>query len=167
MGTDAPAAAEMIFNKEENFGVLLRRIRNLIDKTGSRDKKLKEICRLLGDNVPYYDWVGFYLVDQTTKDMLILGPFAGEPIAHIKIPFGRGICGQAAERKATFVIQDVTKETNYLACSTEVSAEIVAPILKEENVVGELDVDSRQLSSFGAEDKQFLEAVCKELSKIF
>jgi len=100
---------------------------------------------LLVENVPHYDWVGFYLVDKAKKE-LVLGPFVGEPTEHVRIPFGRGICGQAAERRTTFVVQDVSKEGNYLACSPKVKSEIVIPLFKGGEIIGELDIDSHTLS---------------------
>ncbi|WP_129410031.1 GAF domain-containing protein [Marinitoga lauensis] len=74
----------------------------------------------------------------------------------MKIPFGSGICGQAASTKNTFVVQDVTKETNYLSCSEKTKSEIVVPILDNDgNVFGELDIDSHKLEPFTIEDSNF------------
>jgi GAF domain-containing protein len=97
----------------------------------------------------------------------MLGPYLGAPTEHVKIAFGQGICGQAAERKETFVVQDVSKETNYLSCSIKVKAEIVVPIFKDEKIVGELDIDSHTANPFTEEDKTYLEKICEELKKIF
>jgi len=83
----------------------------------------------------------------------------------VRIPFGRGICGQAAERKETFVVQDVSKETNYLSCSPEVKSEIVVPIMKDGRVLGELDIDSHSLAPFTDEDREFLENICRLISE--
>jgi L-methionine (R)-S-oxide reductase len=148
---------------------------SLIDKVqaiaaGSEDtnEKLLLICKLLVDSVLYYDWVGFYCVahDQSRNE-LVLGPFAGEPTEHKRIPFGKGICGQAAERRETVSVPDVTKELNYLACSPHVKSEIVVPIIKRGELVGVLDIDSHARSAFTAEDKEFLEQVCALVLKLF
>ena len=90
--------------------------------------KLQMICKLLKEEVDHYDWVGFYLVDELDDRMLVLGPFSGEPTQHVRIPFGRGICGQAAETGRLFLIQDVAAVDNYLSCSSDVRSEIVLPI---------------------------------------
>ena len=74
-----------------------------------KNTKLKAICKLLKDNISHYDWVGFYFVDKTTQNELVLGPFEGEPTEHVRIQFGRGTCGQAAQLKRTFIVQDVSK----------------------------------------------------------
>lgn len=115
------------------------------------------------NHVSYYDWVGFYFVED---GKLKLGPFVGEPTEHVEIPFGVGICGQAAEREKTFVVQDVSKETNYLSCSPKTKAEIVVPIFKDGRIIGELDIDSHSFSPFSEEDRRFLEKVCELVSKV-
>ncbi|HID56650.1 TPA: GAF domain-containing protein [Candidatus Poribacteria bacterium] len=149
-----------------NLDLLLNRVREVVDGPSDRDEKLKTICELLRDSVAYYDWVGFYIVDESRRD-LVLGPFVGEPTEHERIPFGKGICGQAAERKETFIVQDVSKETEYLACSPKVQSEIVVPIFRAEEIIGELDIDSHTLAPFTQEDRRFLENVCKIVSALF
>jgi len=143
---------------------LLDRVREIASRPSSKNEKLSEICTLLRCKIPHYDWVGFYIVK---GNELVLGPFDGEPTEHVKIHFGEGICGQAAERKETFIVQDVSKETNYLSCSLKVKSEIVVPIFKDGKIVGELDIDSHTLSPFKSEDKEFLENVCSIASSLF
>ena len=147
------------------FDKLLAEIDRLVSSGLSRDETLLRVCQLLESSVAYYDWVGFYLVEGEKE--LVLGPFAGEPTEHVRIAFGIGICGQAAQRKETFLIQDVSCETNYLSCSPKVKAEIVVPIFKDGRVVGEFDIDSHQLSPFSDEDRDFLEQICRRLSGLF
>ena len=153
-------------DKGQLFNFLLNRVREIVQEPSDTNGKLLAICKLLMDNVPHYDWVGFYFVDRSKRE-LVLGPFVGEPTEHVRIPFGKGICGQAAERKATFIVQDVSKETNYLSCSPKVQSEIVVPIFKNGEIVGELDIDSHTLSPFMEEDRKFLENVCEIVSKLF
>jgi L-methionine (R)-S-oxide reductase len=145
---------------------LVDRIGEVLKSSMSRDEKLKTVCRLLKDNIPYYNWVGFYVVDDKNRNELILGPFEGEPTEHTRIPFGRGICGQAAELGKTFLVQDVSKQTNYLSCSANVKSEIVVPIFKGGEIVGELDVDSHSLSPFSRKDETFLKKIGEMTSKI-
>ncbi len=148
-----------------NFEEIFEQIKKIIEGEFERDKKLLEICRVLKERVKHYDWVGFYLVDGEKENELFLGPYAGEPTEHVRIPFGKGICGQAAERKETFVVQDVSKETNYLSCSPEVKSEIVVPIMKEGKILGELDIDSHSLAPFTDGDREFLENICRLISE--
>jgi GAF domain-containing protein len=152
--------------KSRMFRFLLRKTRGVLESSTDRDEKLKTVCKLLKDNVPYYNWVGFYIVDNRRRNELVLGPFEGEPTEHTRIPFGKGICGQAAELKKTFLVQDVSKETNYLSCSVNVKSEIVVPIFKKAEIVGELDVDSHSVSPFGKEDATFLKKIGEMTSKI-
>jgi len=154
------------YDKGQIFNFLLNRVREIVQESSDTNVKLLAICKLLVNNIPHYDWVGFYFVDRTKRE-LVLGPFVGEPTEHVRIPFGKGICGQAAERKATFIIQDVSKETNYLSCSSKVQSEIVVPIFKNGEIVGELDIDSHTLSPFMEEDRKSLENVCEIVSKLF
>lgn len=144
--------------KKKIFDALLKKIKEIVKTKIDSKEKLLKICELLKDNVPYYNWVGFYIADDEKKE-LYLGPYVGEPTEHTRIPYGRGICGQAAERKETFVVQDVSKETNYLSCSIKVKSEIVVPVFKGDKVVAEIDIDSHKISPFTKEDQEFLEQV--------
>lgn len=158
----------MSVNKEKKklFDGLLKKIRTIATQPRLRDDTLTAICRLLKENVTYYDWVGFYLAEQPRRQ-LCLGPFVGEPTEHTKIGFGKGVCGQAAERRETYIIQDVSKEGNYLPCSPKVKSEIVVPIFSKGAIVGEIDIDSHTLAPFSREDKVFLESVSEVLSELF
>jgi len=146
------------------FDLLLRRIKEITNSHLERDEKLRSICKLLRENFTHFNWVGFYLA---SGNELVLGPFEGEPTEHVRIPFGKGVCGRAAQTRKTLVVQDVSKETNYLACGPKVKSEIVVPILKNGNFVGELDIDSHMLSAFTEEDRKFLEKVCEIISNLF
>jgi L-methionine (R)-S-oxide reductase len=152
--------------KSELLSFLAKRVGEVLKSRANRDEKLGTICRLFKDKVSYYSWVGFYIVDEKRIDELVLGPFEGEPTEHTRIRFGRGICGQAAALGETFLVQDVSKETNYLSCSANVKSEIVIPIFKRGKVVGELDIDSHVLSPFTKEDQAFLKKISEMVSEI-
>jgi GAF domain-containing protein len=155
-----------VADKSELFDFLVGKTREVLESDADIDEKLKSICRLLKDHVSYYNWVGFYFVDKKRKNELVLGPFEGEPTEHTRIPFGRGICGQAAALKETFLVQDVSKQTNYLSCSVNVKSEIVVPIFQKEEVFGEIDIDSHVLSPFTKEDETFLKKIAQMASRI-
>lgn len=118
---------------------------------------LLRICHLLKERIGHYDWVGFYI---SRDGELVLGPYVGQPTEHTRIAFGKGICGQVAEKKQTMVIQDVSAEDNYLSCSIDVQSEIVVPVLKDGRFVAELDIDSHSPAPFQDDDRIFLEQVC-------
>ncbi len=152
--------------KNSKFDLLLDHVIGIINNSQNKYKKLKSVCEFLKNNVDHYDWVGFYFVSDTKKGELVLGPFAGESTEHVKIKFGDGICGQAAEMKDTFVVQDVSKEANYLSCSPKVKSEIVVPIFKNGEIIGELDIDSHQIGPFTEKDKVFLEKICELVAEM-
>ncbi len=145
---------------------LYKKVEKIVNGKGGLEEKLLDISKLLRDQVPHYDWVGFYLADNS-KEELYLSSYAGDPTEHVRIPYGQGICGQVAEEQKTFVIQDVNEEDNYLSCSPSVQSEIVVPIFKGDVFVGELDIDSHELNPFSEADREMLEKICAQISRLF
>lgn len=153
--------------KQDLFNSIRPTLNQLILSDKTRNQKLAEISKILSDTFNHYDWVGFYLVDPNADRELVLGPYVGAETDHIRIKFGVGICGQAAETLNTFVVDDVTKESNYLACSLTVKSEIVVPIMKGDTFVGELDIDSHIIAAMDLVDKTELEELCKHIATLF
>ena len=149
-----------------DYTQLLKEIDSFIVSGESRTDILFNTCKLLRNNVYHYDWVGFYLLDEN-QSKLILGPFTGKPTEHTEIPVGKGVCGQVAESKKLKIVQDVSQEGNYIACSLDVQSEIVVPILKGDKFVAEIDIDSHSPSPFTINDENFLTSVCQKLSILF
>ena len=129
------------------------------------EEKLEKVCHLLDQEISYFNWTGFYFKNGD-KDELKLGPYVGAPTDHTIIPYGKGICGQVAVSNETFVVPDVNEESNYLSCSIDTKAEIVVPIFKDGKNVGQIDIDSHTIDPFTAEDRELLEWLCNEVSKI-
>ncbi|NOZ84857.1 MAG: GAF domain-containing protein [Deltaproteobacteria bacterium] len=136
----------------------------LLETGGGGHTAMQAMCRMLKERVPHYHWVGLYLTSRETPGLLELGPFAGEPTEHVAIPFGKGVCGSAVESGSTIVVDDVTHEDNYLACSLEVSSEIVVPIIKNGKVLGEIDIDSHDPAAFSEKDRRLLEKIARKLA---
>lgn len=155
-----------MFYTDKEVTDLIEEVKKIVEGGGGNDEKLRAVCVLLEKKVQHYDWVGFYIADEE-KRILTLGPFVGEPTEHTRIAFGQGICGQAAEIKKPFVIQDVRKETNYLSCSVKVMSEIVLPVFKGDLIVGEIDIDSHTVSPFSEKDTVLLERVCELVAPLF
>ncbi|GEN77970.1 GAF domain-containing protein [Chryseobacterium hagamense] len=129
------------------------------------EEKLEKVCHLLDQEISYFNWTGFYFKNGD-KDELKLGPYVGAPTDHTIIPYGKGICGQVAVSNETFVVPDVHEESNYLSCSIDTKAEIVVPIFKDGQNIGQIDIDSHTIDPFTDEDRELLEWLCNEVSKI-
>lgn len=144
---------------------LRRRIDTIFGTDQTVEEKLQKVCQLLHDEIPHYNWVGFYFRNGD-KEELKLGPYVGAPTDHTIIPFGKGICGQVAVSNQTFVVPDVSKEDNYLSCSIDTKSEIVVPIFKDGENIGQIDIDSHALDPFTEEDEKLLDYVCEKVSEI-
>jgi L-methionine (R)-S-oxide reductase len=122
--------------------------------------------KLLAQRLPYYNWVGFYMLDPHDPAFLVLGPFHGAPTEHVRIPVSEGICGAAVAQGETIIVDDVTTDPRYLACSIETRSEIVVPIRANGRIVGEIDIDSHELNAFGDGDRSFLEKCSSLFGKL-
>lgn len=128
----------------------------LFASSGTAQQLMENICVLLHEQMLKYNWVGFYLLEPGTE-ILVLGAFQGAMTPHIRIPLNQGICGAAASSGKTVIVDDVSKDPRYLACSLETKSEIVVPIFVHGKVVGELDIDSHFPAAFTHEDRQLVE----------
>jgi L-methionine (R)-S-oxide reductase len=140
---------------------LLTAISSAIAAAPAPKSAMEQAVRLLKDAIPHYTWVGIYVLE---GDELVLGPYLGKPSPHTRIPLGRGICGAAATEKATIVVDDVNADPRYLACSIETRSEIVVPIMRGTDVLGEIDIDSDRPAAFGPHDRALLEPVAALLA---
>jgi L-methionine (R)-S-oxide reductase len=110
---------------------------------------------LLYWSLPDLNWVGFYLLDGASGDLLV-GPFQGKP-ACVRIPLGKGVCGTAAAERRTVVVKDVHEFPGHIACDSASNSEIVVPILREGRLLGVLDLDSPITHRFDEADARGLE----------
>jgi GAF domain-containing protein len=124
--------------------------------SGSAQQLMESLCVLLHEQMLKYNWVGFYMLEPGTE-ILVLGAFQGAMTPHTRIPLNQGICGAAASSGKTVIVDDVSKDSRYLACSLETKSEIVVPIFVRGKVVGELDIDSHFPAAFTHDDKQLVE----------
>ena len=155
--------------KSEKYSLLVEQIKALIE--GERDvvAVMANVVAAIHEAMGFW-WTGFYRVmPKAGSDVkeLVLGPFQG-PVACMHIPFGRGVCGTAWERRATIVVPDVEQFPGHIACSSLSRSEIVVPVLSQTGyVVAVLDIDSKELSTFDDTDRQHLEAICSLIAPIF
>jgi len=135
-------------------------------ETAKNLTSLQEFCvHLIAERLSYYNWVGFYMLDPSDENVLVLGPYRGAPTEHVRIPVTEVICGAAVAQGETVIVDDVSSDPRYLACSIETKSEIVAPIRMRGKVVGEIDIDSHTLNAFGADDRSFLENCAEVLGQ--
>jgi L-methionine (R)-S-oxide reductase len=113
---------------------------------------------LIFESLPEVNWVGFY---RNVGGELVVGPFQGRP-ACIRIPFGTGVCGVAAETRQVQLVEDVNAFPTHIACDSASASEIVVPLIRDGELLGVLDIDSPRKGRFDGED----EAGCVALGKI-
>ena len=122
---------------------------------------LANTASLLYHSMPDLNWVGFYLLKD---DELVVGPFQGKP-ACVRIAMGKGVCGTAAAQRAPVIVENVHEFAGHIACDSASNSEIVLPIVRGNELIGVLDLDSPKFERFDAEDQAGLEKVVAALVK--
>ncbi|WP_160687018.1 GAF domain-containing protein [Clostridium sp. C2-6-12] len=123
--------------------------------------KLCNASALINAIIGRINWCGFYL---EKNNELILGPFQGMP-ACTKIQIGKGVCGTAALKRETVLVEDVNKFEGHIACDAASNSEIVIPIVKDDKLIGVLDLDSSELNRFTKLEQEYLEKSVDILNK--
>ena len=141
-------------NKEEQYSALIPQISALISGEADLIANLGNITAALKEQFQFF-WVGFYLVK---KDELVLGPFQGS-VACTRIAKGRGVCGKSWEDEKVYIVPDVDDFPGHIACSSLSKSEIVLPIIRNNAVIGVLDVDSEHLNYFDEIDSKYLSEI--------
>ena len=144
---------------------LLSNIKAIIEFDTPLVSNLSNASRVIMDSFENTSWCGFYLSD-TIKKILYLGPYQG-PLACTIIPYGKGVCGNAASLKKTQLVPNVHEYAGHIACSSSTNSEIVVPIIKDNIVVGVIDLDSDLFNNYTSEDVMILEDVASFISKLF
>lgn len=114
---------------------------------------LSNASALLNQALPNSVFTGFYLFDGAE---LLLGPFQGG-VSCVHIALGKGVCGESAEKRQTLIVEDVTKHANYISCDSAAMSEIVVPMVKDGQLLGVLDLDSRLVGDYDEIDQEYLE----------
>jgi GAF domain-containing protein len=116
---------------------------------------------LIWEGLPDLNWAGFY---RNVGSELVLGPFQGRP-ACIRIPFGTGVCGVAAETRQVQRVEDVHAFPGHIACDSASNSEIVLPLVRDGELLGVLDLDSPTHGRFDADDEAGLKKIAEILAK--
>lgn len=150
-------AEEILVNKdlsiEEQYDSFIRQVEALLSPADNILSNLANFTAALKQTFDKISWVGIYIYDGTT---LNLGPFQGK-VACARIDLGKGVCGAAAERRETIIVPDVDKFPGHIACDADSRSEIVVPIIRQDKLIGVLDLDSTSYNSFNEIDKKYLE----------
>lgn len=147
--------------REELYPIVLPQIMAVTAGESNLTANLANISAVLKEAFGFF-WVGFYLVDNQN---LVLGPFQG-PLACTRISLGKGVCGTCWAEKRTILVPDVEKFPGHIACSSASRSEIVVPVLKNDQVIMVLDVDSDRLNDFSMVDQQALEQICMHIATL-
>ena len=140
--------------KIEIYQSLLPQIESLISGESDSIANMANVAAALHEAFGFW-WTGFYRVE---GQQLVLGPFQG-PVACTRIPFGKGVCGTAWQRAETVIVPNVHEFTGHIACSSASNSEIVVPILRNDQVIAVLDIDSKDFNSFDETDQLYLEKI--------
>lgn len=147
-------------SKAEKYAQLLPQIEALIGAETNLIANMANVAAALNE-VFQNLWTGFYLVED---NQLVLGPFQG-PIACTRIQKGRGVCGTAWQQAETILVPNVNEFPGHIACSSLSVSEIVVPLLKNNEVIGVLDIDSIHENHFDSTDQKYLTQICQLLTK--
>ncbi len=149
-------------DKTKNYHLLLKNLKYYLNKEDNLITNLANLSAYLNYFLNDINWVGFYLYD---GEKLYLGPFQGN-VACTKIMLGNGVCGVSAQERKTRIVADVNQFEGHITCDVASKSEIVIPILKNNQLIGVLDIDSPSFSRFDQIDKTYLEKVISQLGLI-
>ena len=152
-----------------DYTLLAQQIEELAEIDAHWLPVLANTAALLWGALEDINWAGFYLVDSDTGSdgvsELRLGPFQGN-VACVRIPFGKGVCGTAAETEKSQLVEDVHRFPGHIACDAASNSEVVVPLKVKGSVVGVLDIDSPTRGRFGEEDLLGLKAVARKIEQV-
>jgi L-methionine (R)-S-oxide reductase len=152
---DAIGRLSMVDDKQTGYARLADDLTALLADERNWIANAANASALLYERLPDVNWTGFYFRD---GDELVLGPFQGRP-ACVRIAMGRGVCGTAAVRRETIVVPDVHKFPGHIACDAASNAEVVVPIVRNDHLIGVLDIDSPIPGRFDRADAVGLEHI--------
>jgi GAF domain-containing protein len=149
-------------DKADRYRQLEAELRALVEGESDLIANSANMAALLYHSLPDLNWAGFYFLQ---GDVLVLGPFQGRP-ACVRIPLGKGVCGTAALERKTLVVPNIHEFSGHIACDSASNSEMVIPLLKNDRLLGVLDLDSPMIEGFDEIDRQGLEKMAELLIQI-
>ncbi|BCA86108.1 hypothetical protein EsVE80_16310 [Enterococcus saigonensis] len=154
----------MVWTKEEKkaaYELLLLQQKGLLEIEDDLLANLANSSALLKETLPDTVFAGYYLFKE---NQLILGPFQGR-VSCTRIELGKGVCGESAQKRQTVIVGNVKEYENYISCDSAAMSEIVVPLIKNNELIGVLDLDSSKTNSYDEIDQKFLEEYAQLLMK--
>ena len=151
------AALKPTGTKREIYSDLALAARGLFKDERDAIANAANLSSLIFNGLDDLNWAGFYFL---RDGMLVLGPFQGNP-ACVRIEMGKGVCGTAAAKRETLIVEDVEKFPGHIACDVASRSEIVVPLVKNGTMIGVLDIDAPIQARFSAEDRTGMETLAK------
>lgn len=148
---DSTQIKEYRSNKPEYYRQLSLQLGALLGEDTYSVTNMAQMSAFIFQMVPDLNWAGFYVLNPEQADRLILGPFQGK-VACVHIPFGQGVCGEAAQSRQTQLVKDVNQFKGHIACDAASQSEVVVPLIVNGVVKGVLDIDSPHVNRFDEED---------------
>lgn len=144
-------------DKAERYAEVEAEILAVLDGETNTTARMATVASMLADAFPAFFWTGFYVIDPERDRQLVVGPYQGT-LGCLRIPFGRGVCGAAAETLQTQVVEDVHAFPGHIACDSRSASEIVVPVVDASGaLIAVLDVDATEKAAFDAADARALE----------
>ena len=150
--------------KDKAYKLVHSQILAVLDGERNQVARMATVSCLLSLAFPErYYWTGFYVIDPDKPHELVVGPYQGT-LGCLRIEFGRGVCGTAAQTKQTQIVEDVHAIQNHIACDALTNSEIVVPVLDiQGHLMAVFDVDSTTVAAFDAEDQHWLEKIINDV----
>lgn len=149
-------------DRAARYADVAQEIAAVLDGETNLTARLATVASMLASSFPHYFWTGFYLVDPQRPRELVVGPYQGS-LGCLRIAFGRGVCGAAADSRQTQLVKDVHAFPGHIACDARSQSEIVVPVFDPQGqLLGVFDVDSDQPAAFDETDQHWLERILRD-----
>jgi L-methionine (R)-S-oxide reductase len=142
--------------KAARYATVAEEIASVLEGEPNRVARMATVASMLASSFDHFFWCGFYVVDPERPRELVVGPYQGS-LGCLRIAFGRGVCGVAAETQSIQVVPDVEAFPGHIACDSRSASEIVVPVFGPDGeLIAVLDVDATELAAFDEVDARWL-----------